>query len=40
VSEDNIEKIRNRLAGAPLGTPFKMSVLRDGKVIDLTGAAQ
>jgi S1-C subfamily serine protease len=40
VSEDNIEKIRNRLAGAPLGTPFKMSVLRDGKVIDLTGTTQ
>jgi len=40
VSEDNIEKIRNRLAGAPLGTPFKMNVLRDGKVIDLTGTAQ
>ena len=40
VSEDNIEKIRNRLAGAPLGTPFKMNVLRDGKVIDLTGTTQ
>jgi S1-C subfamily serine protease len=40
VSEDNIEKIRNRLAGAPLGTPFKMDVLRDGKVIELTGTAQ
>ena len=37
VSEDNIEKIRTRLAVAPPGTPFKMSVLRDGKVIDLTG---
>src|SRR5258705_2547505 len=31
VSEDNIEKIRTRLAGAPAGTPFKMSVLRAGK---------
>ena len=40
VSEDNIEKIRNRLAGAPLGTPFKMNVLRAGKVIELTGTAQ
>src|SRR5437870_1054640 len=40
VSEDNIEKIRNRLAGAPLGTPFKMSVLRAGKVIELTGTTQ
>jgi len=37
VSEDNIEKIRNRLAGAPLGTPFTMKVLRAGKVIELTG---
>src|SRR5947208_11066816 len=40
VSEDNIEKIRNRLASAPLGTPFKMSVLRAGKVIELTGTPQ
>jgi S1-C subfamily serine protease len=40
VSEDNIEKIRNRLADAPPGTPFKMNVLRDGKVIDLTGTTQ
>jgi len=40
VSEDNIEKIRNRLAGGPLGTPFKMNVLRDGKVIELTGTTQ
>src|SRR5438034_4087172 len=40
VSEDNIEKIRNRLAGAPLGTPFKMNVLRAGKVIELTGTTQ
>src|SRR5881296_1700855 len=40
VSEDNIEKIRNRLAGAPLGTPFKMSVLRAGKVVELTGTTQ
>ena len=37
VSEDNIEKIRNRLAGGAPGTPFKMSVLRAGKVIDLVG---
>ncbi|HYS93594.1 MAG TPA: trypsin-like peptidase domain-containing protein [Candidatus Acidoferrales bacterium] len=40
VSEDNIEKIRTRLAGAPLGTPFKMNVLRDGRVIDLTGTTE
>ena len=37
VSEDNIEKIRNKLAGVPPGTPVKMSVLRAGKVIELTG---
>src|SRR5262247_303078 len=40
VSEDNIEKIRNKLAGAPVGTPFKVSVLRAGKVIELTGTTQ
>jgi serine protease Do len=40
VSEDNIEMIRNRLAGVAPGTPFKMSVLRAGKVIELTGTAQ
>src|ERR1700741_5444331 len=28
VSEDNIEQIRNKLAGVPRGTPFKMNVLR------------
>jgi serine protease Do len=37
VSEDNIEKIRNRLAAAPPGTAFKVQVLRAGKVIELTG---
>jgi len=40
VSEDNIEKIRNRLAGLAPGTPFKMSVLRAGKVIELTSTTQ
>ena len=40
VSEDNIEKIRNKLAALAPGTPFKMSVLRAGKVIDLTGTMQ
>jgi len=40
VSEDNIEKIRNKLAGTPLGTPFTMKVLRAGKVIELTGKTQ
>jgi serine protease Do len=37
VSEDNIEKIRNRLAGVAPGASFKMSVLRAGKIIQLTG---
>jgi serine protease Do len=36
-SDDNIEKIRNRLAAEPPGTPFKMKVLRAGKLIELTG---
>ena len=36
-SDENIEKIRNRLAAAPPGTPFKVTVLRAGKVIELTG---
>ena len=40
VSEDNIEKIRNRLAAAPPGTLFKVTALRAGKVIELTGKAQ
>ena len=40
VSEDNIEKIRTQLASAPLGTPFRMSVLRAGKIIELTGTSQ
>jgi hypothetical protein len=40
VSEDNIEQIRNKLAGVPRGTPFKMSVLRAGKVLVLTGMTQ
>ena len=37
VSEDNIEKIRNTLAARTPGSSFKMSVLRAGKVIELTG---
>jgi serine protease Do len=40
VSEDNIEKIRNKLAAVPLGGPFKMKVLRAGKILELTGTAQ
>jgi len=39
VSEENIEKIRNMLAGLAPGAPFKMSVLRAGKVIELTGTS-
>jgi serine protease Do len=38
-SEENIEKIRNMLAGLAPGAPFKMSVLRAGKVIELTGTS-
>ena len=40
VSEDNIEKIRNTLVGKAPGATFKMSVLRAGKVIELTGTSQ
>ena len=40
VSEENIEQIRNKLAGVPRGTPFKMNVLRAGKVLVLTGTTQ
>jgi serine protease Do len=40
VSEDNIEKIRTTLAGAPPGTPVKMRVLRAGRVLELTSATQ
>jgi serine protease Do len=40
VSEDNIEKIRNRLAAMAPGSPFKMSVLRAGRIIELTGTTQ
>jgi S1-C subfamily serine protease len=40
VSEDSIETIRNRLVGFAPGAEFKMSVLRAGKVIELTGTSQ
>ena len=40
LSEENIEKVRNRLAGGAPGTPFKMRVLRAGRIIDLTGQLQ
>jgi S1-C subfamily serine protease len=39
-SDDNVEKIRTRLAAEPPGTPFTMKVLRAGKVIELTGKTQ
>jgi serine protease Do len=39
VSEDNIEKIRNLLAGVAPGTAFTMNVLRAGKIIELTGTS-
>ena len=37
VSEDNIEKVRTRLAKAAPGTPFEVEVLRAGKIVKLTG---
>src|SRR4030095_9804841 len=40
VSEENIEQIRNKLAGSAPGSTFKMIVLRGGKVIELTGTSQ
>ena len=40
VSEENIEKIRNTLAAVPPGSPFKVNVLRAGKVLELTGTSQ
>jgi serine protease Do len=40
VSEDNIEKTRSRLAALAPCAEFKMSVLRAGKVIELTGTSQ
>ena len=38
-SEDDIEKVRVKLATTPTGTPFKMSVLRAGKIVELTGTS-
>lgn len=40
VSEENIEKIRNKLRGVDSGGTIKMTVLRAGKVIELTGTSQ
>ena len=39
-SDDSVEKIRNRLAAEPAGTPFKMKVLRAGKIVELVGKTQ
>ncbi len=39
-SDDNLERIQHRLAGTPAGTPFKMKVLRAGKIVELTGKTQ
>jgi serine protease Do len=40
LSEDHIEQIRNKLAGAAPGSVLKMTVLRGGKIIELTGTSQ
>ena len=40
VSEENIEMVRNKLAGSAPGSTFKMVVLRAGKVLELTGTSQ
>ncbi len=37
VSAANLTKIRERLAGKPSGDPFKVSVLRAGRVLELAG---
>ena len=39
-SEDHIELIRNRLVGVAPGGSFKMTVLRAGQVLELTGTAE
>ena len=39
-SDDNIEKVRHRLSAEPSGTPFKMKVLRAGKIVVLVGKTQ
>ena len=39
-SDDNIDKIRTRLAAEPAGTSFRMKVLRAGKVMELMGRTQ
>jgi S1-C subfamily serine protease len=39
-SDDNVEKIRHKLAGSPQGTAFTMKVLRAGKIVELRGKTQ
>ncbi len=39
-SDDNVEKIRSKLATSPQGTPFTMKVLRAGKIVELSGKTQ
>jgi S1-C subfamily serine protease len=36
-SPANFGKIRERLAGMPPGSPFKMTILRAGQVLELAG---
>jgi serine protease Do len=36
----NVSKIRDRLAGLPSGARYKLSILRAGQVLDLTGTVQ
>jgi hypothetical protein len=36
-SADSMAKVRDQLAGLKSGAPFKATVLRAGKVIELTG---
>jgi serine protease Do len=36
----NLAKIRDLLASKPAGSPFKVTVLRAGKVLEVTGKAQ
>jgi serine protease Do len=36
----NVSKIRDRLAGLPSGARYKVSILRAGQVLDLTGTVQ
>jgi hypothetical protein len=38
-SEADIPRIRERIGAMSIGQPFKASVLRAGKVIELTGKA-